>query len=51
MISIALNGNSSYCSGCAGIVDTGTSLIAGPADKLKALNLKLGATSTIAGEV
>ena len=43
---------SGFCDGgCPAIVDTGTSLIAGPTDEVNKLNEQLGATPLIAGEV
>ena len=41
-----------YCDGgCPGIVDTGTSLLAGPKDEVTQLNSQIGATALPTGEV
>jgi phytepsin len=51
---IQLNGKTlNYCGtkGCHAIADTGTSLLAGPADSVTDLNNRLGATGVLSEEV
>ena len=51
-MSVAGASGGSYCQGgCPAIVDTGTSLLAGPSDQVSELNTHLGAKPLISGEV
>jgi len=51
MDALKVGGGGTYCEGgCQVIADTGTSLLAGPADEIKKLNSELGATPLMKGE-
>ena len=44
--------STTFCKGgCQAIVDSGTSLLAGPTQEIEALNRAIGATPVIEGEV
>lgn len=51
MDGISLSGASGCVGGCQAIIDSGTSLLAGPVEEIKKINMAIGASPFVSGEV